>query len=226
MRRTLPALAMLVLTLTGCTSAGIQQPTTTAKPPPPGTPWIVSSGIPDPDASTSGPSASASATGQAPLTEGTASGIFQPSPQGKQAITYDKKVVPPGATAQVTVATTTEGVRVRLAVTGMVARRAYGAHLHTMTCTSVPDDAGPHFQHDADPAKPSVNPAYANSANEVWLDFTTDSKGAATVASTHPWIFDSAQVPRSLVIHSELTRTDAGKAGTAGARVACLTLRL
>ncbi len=196
---------------------------TTANPPPAATPWIVTSGIPDPDASpSSGPSASA---GQAPLTEGTASGAFQPFPKGTQAITYNPGVVPAGATAQVSIATTSQGVRVRLAVTGMLARRAYGAHLHTMTCTSVPDDAGPHYQHQADPSKPSVDPAYANPDNEVWLDFTTDSKGAATVASTHAWVFDTGLSPHSLIIHSELTRTDKGKAGTAGTRVACLTLR-
>ncbi|WP_084504080.1 superoxide dismutase family protein [Actinoplanes sp. N902-109] len=222
MHRLLPVLALLVPTLAGCTSAGIKEPATTPQLPPSSTPWVVFSRSGDIGASSS---AAPSPAAQAPLTEGTASGTFQPYPQGTQAITYDKKVVPPGATAQVTVATNPQGVRVRLAVTGMVARRAYGAHLHTKPCTSVPDDAGPHFQHQMDPSSPSVDPAYANADNEVWLDFTTDSRGAATVASTHPWTFDSGQVPRALVIHAQLTRTEAGKAGTAGPRVACLTLR-
>ncbi|MFI7597929.1 superoxide dismutase [Actinoplanes sp. NPDC049681] len=223
MRRTLPFLVVAVAALAGCAGSGdTGTPHTSVKPPPAGTPWIVSSGIADPDASGT---VATTGSGQAPLTVGTASGTFQPPPDGTQAITYDRAVVPPGATAQVTVSTTAQGVRVRLAVTGMVPRRAYGAHLHTMSCTSVPDDAGPHYQHQADPSKPSVDPAYANPRNEVWLDFTTDSKGAATVASEQAWVFDPVRPPRSLVVHSQLTRTDAGSAGTAGPRVACLTLR-
>ncbi|MFI5933583.1 superoxide dismutase [Actinoplanes sp. NPDC051494] len=223
MRRLLPALATVFVTaLAGCGSSPGLDGIGGGEPslPPPGTPFMISSGLPAPSGS-----AGASAGEQAPLTEGTASGTFQPAPQGTQAVTYDKAVVPPGATAQVSIATTAQGVRVRLAVTGMVPRRAYGAHLHTMTCTSVPDDAGPHYQHQADPSKPSVDPAYANPGNEVWLDFTTDSRGAATVASSHDWAFGATQPPRSLILHAELTRTDAGKAGTAGPRVACLTLR-
>ncbi|WP_213001982.1 superoxide dismutase family protein [Winogradskya consettensis] len=217
-RLVLPALALLVTSLAGCGTPGSSSSTPPTLPPA-GTPWIVSSGLP-----VATTSSSASADPQAPMTEGTASGTFQPAPQGVQAITYNKAVVPAGATAQVTIATTTMGVRVRLAVTGMLARRAYGAHLHTMTCTSVPDDAGPHYQHQADPSKPSVDPAYANPRNEVWLDFTTDSKGAATVAANQDWAFDTTTSPRSLIVHAELTRTEAGKAGTAGPRVACLTL--
>ncbi|BCJ50881.1 hypothetical protein Asp14428_23560 [Actinoplanes sp. NBRC 14428] len=223
MRRTLPILLAAVAALTGCAgSDGTGTPRLTAQPPPPATPWIITSGIPDPDAS---PSASIPASGEAPLTVGTASGTFQPAPEGTQAITYNSAVVPPGATAQVTITTTNQGIRVRLAVTKLVARRAYGAHLHSMSCTSVPDDAGPHYQHRTDPSKPSVDPAYANPRNEVWLDFTTDPRGAATVASVQNWTLDPVRPPRSLVLHSELTRTDPGKAGTAGPRVACLTLR-
>ncbi|MEV4639510.1 superoxide dismutase [Actinoplanes sp. NPDC049548] len=223
MRPLLPALTVAVAALAGCAGSGdIGATRATPQLPPAATPWIVASGIPDPDASRT---IAASRSGQAPLTVGTASGTFLPPPDGTQAITYDTAVVPAGATAQVTVATTAQGVRVRLAVTGMVARRAYGAHLHTMSCTSVPDDAGPHYQHRADPSKPSVDPEYANPRNEVWLDFTTDTQGAATVASEQAWAFDPVRAPRSLVVHSQLTRTDAGKAGTAGPRVACLTLR-
>ncbi|MFI5492209.1 superoxide dismutase [Actinoplanes sp. NPDC051859] len=223
MRRTLPFLTVALAALAGCSAPGSSSfPTTPVSPPPAGTPWIVSSGIPDPDAPHSGQPMQAQSE-QAPLTVGTASGIFQP--QGTQAITYDTAVVPAGATAQVSVSTTAQGVRVRLAVTGLASRRAYGAHLHTKTCTSVPDDAGPHYQHQVAPSQPSTDPAYANPRNEVWLDFTTDPRGAATVASQQPWSFDPIRPPRSLILHAQLTRTDAGQAGTAGARVACLTLR-
>ena len=220
MRFALPLLTLAVATLTGCAGSTGTGPTgVTAKPPPPGTPWIIASG-----AARASDVASPSASGAAPLARNTASGTFLPAPAGTRAITYDPAVVPPGAKAEVTTEITTQGARVRLTVAGMVPRRAYGAHLHTMSCTAVPDDAGPHYQHEIDPSKPSVNPVYANPQNEVWLDFTADLRGAATVASGRDWTFDPVRPPRSLVIHAERTRTGEGKAGTAGARVACLTL--
>ena len=149
---------------------------------------------------------------------------FLPYQPGATAITYNPAVVPVGAKATVTTNQSTAGVTVRLSVAGMIPRRAYGAHLHTMACSELPDAAGPHLQHSADPTKPSVDPDYANPGNEVWLDFTADALGAASVASVHTWRFDEGRPPRSLIIHEQLTRTGEGVAGTAGARVACLTL--
>jgi Cu-Zn family superoxide dismutase len=69
-----------------------------------------------------------------------------------------------------------------------------------------------------------VDPAYANPRNEVWLDLTADAAGAAAVTTRLTWTFDEVEPPRSLVLHAEHTRTAAGTAGMAGARVACLTL--
>jgi Cu-Zn family superoxide dismutase len=109
-----------------------------------------------------------------------------------------------------------------------VPRRAYGAHLHTRPCTATPADAGPHYQHSPDPkaaaSPPSVDPAYANPRNEIWLDFTADAAGAATVTARQDWTFDEVEPPRSMIVHAERTRTAAGQAGMAGPRVACLTL--
>jgi Cu-Zn family superoxide dismutase len=155
--------------------------------------------------------------------DGTTTGTFVPYTPGATAITYDPAVVPPGATARVALAPAAAGVTVRLAATGLVPRRAYGAHLHTRPCHAAPDAAGPHYQHRRDPETPSVDPAYANPRNEVWLDFTADAGGAAGVTEVHP-AFDGGTPPRSLVLHATLTRTAAGQAGTAGPRVACLTL--
>ncbi len=93
-----------------------------------------------------------------------------------------------------------------------------------MPCTGVPDEAGPHYQNHQDPTTPSTNPVYANPENEIWLDFTADAEGAATSTVTHGWAFSPTRPPRSLVLHAEHTHTAAGEAGTAGARVACLTL--
>jgi Cu-Zn family superoxide dismutase len=209
---------LLTTTLAGCAEAAGPTAESNVSRPPGSTPWLVS-GAPSPDR----PSSPAAGP-DAPLAEGTVSGTFLPFPQSTRAVTYDPKVVPPGATVQLTVARTATGTTVRLTAGGLVPRRAYGAHLHTRPCTAVPDQAGPHYQHSADPKTPSVDPAYANPRNEVWLDLTADATGAATVTARQDWTFDEVEPPRSLILHAEHTRTAAGKAGTAGPRVACLTL--
>jgi superoxide dismutase, Cu-Zn family len=218
----LPArtLALVLLgALAGCAETA---PELTATPPPGTTPWIVTSS----GARSADPRPASS--DQAPLTEGTVTGTFLPYPESTRAITYDPKVVPAGATVQVTVSKTADGARVRLAVSGMVPKREYGAHLHTQPCTAAPDQAGPHYQHNPDPkaaaSPPSVDPAFANPRNEVWLDFTADTQGSATATATEDWMFDETNPPRSLIVHADRTRTAVGKAGTAGPRVACLTL--
>jgi Cu-Zn family superoxide dismutase len=153
-----------------------------------------------------------------------ASGTFLPFRPGATAITYDPAVVPPGARARVAITEIPYGTVVRLTAAGLIPRRAYGAHLHTMPCTAVPDEAGPHYQHRHDPSSPSVDPSYANPQNEVWLDFTADAAGAGTAVSQQNWAFGPTTRPRSLVVHAEPTSTAAGTAGKAGPRVACLTL--
>jgi Cu-Zn family superoxide dismutase len=222
----LPAAALLALSLAvaGCANSTGTADDLAASPPPGSTPWPVS-GAPAPATSSAAPSGGDLG---APLIEGRVTGTFLPFPASTRAVTYHPAVVPPGATAELTIAKTQTGTTVRLAATGLVPRRAYGAHLHTRPCTATPDDAGPHYQHTRDPkaaaSPPSVDPAYANPRNEVWLDFTADARGAASVTATGNWAFDEAAPPRSLIVHAEHTRTAAGKAGTAGARVACLTL--
>jgi Cu-Zn family superoxide dismutase len=218
----LPLLLTATLT-TGCTGPGGPATGPSGSPLAGSTPWMVS-GAPGPEQSSAGVAAGPGA----PLAEGTVSGTFLPFPQSARAITYDPKVVPPGATAQVSIARTASGTTVRLTAAGLVPRRAYGAHLHTRACTATPADAGPHYQHSPDPgaaaSPPSVDPAYANPRNEVWLDFTADGTGAAAVTTSQNWTFDEVEPPRSLIVHAEHTRTAAGTAGMAGPRVACLTL--
>ena len=174
------------------------------------------------------PAASALPTTPAPaeaLPAGTFAGTFLPATEGEAAITYNPAVVPAGATARLTITKTPNGATVRLSVTGMVPRRAYGAHLHTDPCTGAPAAAGPHYQHVHDPASPpSGDPGYANPRNEVWLDFTADAAGVGSAAAVQGWSFDETRPPRSLIVHAEVTRTERGVAGMAGPRVACLTL--
>jgi Cu-Zn family superoxide dismutase len=163
-----------------------------------------------------------------PLPSMTTRGTFLPPPEGTTAITYDPAVVPAGATATLTTGPDGHGTQVRLSVTGMAPRRTYGAHLHTGVCTADPRAAGPHYQHIPDPGAnadhPSVNPAYANPGNEIWLDFTAGVSGTAIATAAESWTFDAMHPPRSLVIHAEATHTAMGTAGTAGPRAACLTL--
>jgi Cu-Zn family superoxide dismutase len=174
-------------------------------------------------------STSATSRPAMPTTPGsvkTASGTFAAYAPGVTAVTYDPALVPVGATAAVTLTPASAGTRVELSVSGLRPDRGYGAHLHTNPCGQAGAAAGPHYQHQKDPAasasRPSVDPSYANPKNEVWLDFTTDGSGRASAAATQPWTFGTT--PRSLVIHAMTTRTAPGEAGTAGARAACLTL--
>lgn len=204
------ALALLVpvALATGCSSPGEEAtsaPTTTAPAATPGTtPAISATGsftaAPSPAASTATPAT---------------------------AYSYDPTLAPAGSAAQVTATSGEATTTVKLVATGFVPGRAYGAHLHVNPCGADSKASGPHFQHHADPAasqSPSVDPKYANPQNEVWLDFTTDADGNATVTAELPWTLADDRRPRALVVHAEKTRTEAGKAGTAGARVACLTL--
>ncbi|GIE97050.1 superoxide dismutase family protein [Paractinoplanes rishiriensis] len=170
-------------------------------------------------------SASPSPTPSAEIPPSTvASGTFLPYRPGAPAITYDPAVVPPGATATLTITDLPYGTEVRLQAGGLIPSRAYGAHLHTKPCTGIPDEAGPHYQHHQDPKPPSVNPIYANPKNEVWLDFTADGTGVGAALSMHGWDFPPSNPPRALILHAEQTQTGPGEAGKAGSRAACLTL--
>jgi superoxide dismutase, Cu-Zn family len=141
---------------------------------------------------------------------------------GGGAVTYDQKLVPAGATAKVTSSSSGGATTVALTVSGLVPNRMYGAHAHANACGAKGDDAGPHFQLKQDPVKPSVDPAYANATNEIWLDFTSDASGAATAKATVPWEFPADRRAKSVIVHAMPTMTAAGKAGTAGARAACI----
>ncbi|HWS38324.1 MAG TPA: superoxide dismutase [Actinoplanes sp.] len=166
-------------------------------------------------------------TAAAPAPAADFEGTFQPWRSGSTAVTYDQAKVPAGARARVVLEHTPAGVRVILLATGLQPGHPYGAHLHTGRCGANPADAGPHYQHRPDPAaapgKPSVDPAYANPRNEIWLDFVPDRNGVGRATTAQEWAFDEARPPWSLVLHAEHTHTGAGVAGTAGARLACLT---
>ncbi|MGK5684409.1 hypothetical protein [Actinoplanes sp. URMC 104] len=206
------ALAAPLTMIAGCTNAVEVAPTAASSVLTSASSWTLYQGSPSPSPAGSWPAGTVAA------------GTFLPFRPGSTAITYDPAVVPPGASATVSIAENPRGMDVRVQAAGLIPRRAYGAHLHTAPCTAVPDDAGPHYQHRADPSKPSVDPSYANPRNEVWLDFTADGYGTATASSALGWTFAADRPARSLVLHAQATRTGPGVAGTAGPRVACLTL--
>ena len=138
---------------------------------------------------------------------------------------YDTSAVPEGARARVTAVYTSAGDSiVTLHVWGMAPNTPYGAHAHVNPCGATGAAAGPHFQHVLDPVVPSVDPAYANPANEIWLDLTTDAEGNGAAQTRVPWQFSPTRRATSVIIHVEHTHTEAGRAGTAGARLACLTV--
>ncbi|PWW62709.1 superoxide dismutase family protein [Actinokineospora spheciospongiae] len=148
--------------------------------------------------------------------------------------TYDAAAVPAGASA-IAVPIETGGpldavpvesgrrTVVLLRVRGLLPAHHYGAHVHTGNCGADPAAAGPHTQNRADPVQPSVDPAYANPENEVWLDFTTDVGGNAITSAEVDWSL-SSRLANSVVLHAQHTHTEPGQAGTAGARLACLPL--
>ncbi|WP_320781393.1 superoxide dismutase family protein [Streptomyces sp. CRN 30] len=147
---------------------------------------------------------------------------FGVSPE--DAITYDRSAVPKGSRAVVAQWSNRDGTTtIDLGVKDLEPNRTYGAHIHTEPCGAKPEDAGPHYQNRVDPVQPSVDPAYANRKNEVWLDFTTDAGGDAASRSTVDWRFRTGQA-RSVIIHEHATMTHPGHAGTAGARLACITV--
>ncbi|HEX4817428.1 MAG TPA: hypothetical protein VFV66_32200 [Nonomuraea sp.] len=132
------------------------------------------------------------------------------------AIAYDRKLVPKGAQASVTVESAGGTTRTSLIVEGLLPNRRYGAHLHTKPCGRQPEDSGSHYQH---------HPGQVNPSSEVWLDFTTDGEGAGRSSSRNAWMLDPDRLPGALVIHASPTVTSGPKIGDAGARMACLTLR-
>ena len=158
-----------------------------------------------------------------------ADGTLAPPEQAENAYTYDPALAPPGARISVEAGEAGDSTHVRLQVHGFLPDRGYAAHVHARPCGPTGAVAGPHYQHDMDPAatpeKPSTDPAYANPQNEIWLDLRTNAGGNAEVNTEVPFVFND-RAPGSVVIHkAEATATAPGQAGTAGDRIACLAVQ-
>lgn len=154
--------------------------------------------------------------GTAHLYEVRVAGEFAP-PSAAQAPakTYETDLVPVGSKIKVLQHTDGGGTTVQLAVAGLRPGYAYGVHVHQKPCGPDPDDAGAHYQHRVDPIQPSVDPAYLNPENEVWLDFTADGGGNGQAEAFHTWGFRAGGAA-SVILHREQ--------GGAGDRLACFTV--
>lgn len=152
------------------------------------------------------------------------------------------EVLPVGAWARVRAIETGSGKTVvTLQVRGLAVNASYGAHAHYKPCGSSGAAAGAHYQNLVDPAVliaaaaatppkdpetiASTNADYANPANEVWLDLTTDDEGNGSAQTVVDWQFrGSDPVLRSVIIHRDLTNPLDGSAGVAGPRLGCLSV--
>jgi Cu-Zn family superoxide dismutase len=155
-------------------------------------------------------------------------GVLAPVEAADVAFTYDAEAAPPGAELELEVVPGDGATTVRLSADLLQPDRGYAVHAHTDPCGKKGTDAGPHYQHEVDPAatpeRPSVDPAYANPRNEIWLELTTDGQGNGTAETTVPFVFRD-RAPSSIVLHEQpTTAIEHGRAGSAGARLACFTV--
>lgn len=169
----------------------------------------------------------------APVTAIAAIGLFLSSPalagadrvrvQGPL-VSYSS-AIPAEATARVQAVYDASGkTQVTLHVWGLQPNTEFGAHAHVNACGLTGSAAGPHFQNTPDPVLPSVDPAYANPRNEIWLDLTTDESGNGVAQTSAPWQFSPDRSAHSVIIHLEHTHTGPTDSGIAGARLACLSV--
>src|SRR4051794_19390559 len=92
---------------------------------------------------------------------------------------------------------------VTLHVWGLLPNHTYGAHAHNNPCGLTGAAAGSHYQNIPDPQQPSVNPAYANAANEIWLDVHTDGEGNGSAQTKVGWQFAPDRRAHSVILHAE-----------------------
>ena len=159
------------------------------------------------------------------------SGTFTSPDLVSKTITYNPSLAPVDAAILTSVAPGDSDYSSTVAtvvVAGLLPNRSYAAHAHTNACGPTGEDAGPHYQNRIDPAAkpqaPSANPQYANPRNEIWLTIRTDATGEGTAQTTVPFGFTDRK-PGSIVVHEAMTTTTTpGRAGQAGARIACVTL--
>lgn len=126
-----------------------------------------------------------------------------------------------GATAKVLIRSRGDVTRFNFRVYGVdwsAAGTTYGVHLHVGPCVAGNGAAaGPHYNTSA---LAGDVPPVVDTSTEVWLDTTVRGHGRGQSHARVPFVPEPGE--RSIVIHEMATKAD----GTAGARLACLPLRL
>jgi Cu-Zn family superoxide dismutase len=105
-----------------------------------------------------------------------------------------------------------------LMVSGLPPNMTFGSHVHVLSCAEM--EAGGHYQHML-PPDGGTAASVANPANEVWLDFTTNSAGNGNSMATVDWRPRAGQA-KSVVVHAMQT----ADGGTAGTKLACTNISL
>jgi Cu-Zn family superoxide dismutase len=107
-------------------------------------------------------------------------------------------------------------MRISLTVTGLPPNRVFESRLHKLMCDT--DSAGADYQNHPYPRDGSAtDPAFSNSTNEAWIDFTTDANGAAYSETTVNWMPRPDQA-NAIIIH------DLAPDANVGAPLACTNL--
>jgi Cu-Zn family superoxide dismutase len=109
--------------------------------------------------------------------------------------------------------------KVVLQISGAPASASFASHVHKLGCADMM--AGGHYQNmpatsDAGP----TDPAFGNAQNEIWLDFTTNAAGTATVEHTADFKVRAGEA-KAIVVHMN-PMTGAG--GVSGPKLACLNI--
>ncbi|MET9381538.1 superoxide dismutase family protein [Streptomyces sp. NPDC002928] len=127
------------------------------------------------------------------------------------AVTYEPDLVPAASWIRVSQRTVPSGATtVELRVSGVRPGHEFGVQVHRRPCGADPAAAGGRYQH-----VPGGGADHVSAANEVWLDFTANGRGAGLASVRHDWGFRQGEAS-SVVIQ------DAPGAG--GVPVACFTV--
>lgn len=114
-----------------------------------------------------------------------------------------------------------DGVKttITLEVANLPPMAQFGSHLHKLDCAT--EKAGGHYQHTPAPtAEEAATAPFANTMNEVWLDFATDAAGVGKNTVSVNWAVRATEA-KSIIIHEKITDPMTGKAG---ARYACIAM--
>ncbi len=110
-------------------------------------------------------------------------------------------------------------MRITVKMTGLPANGLFECRLHKLMCDDADQDAGGDYQNRRFPRDGSaVDPAFANSTNEAWMDFTTDATGAGFAETIVGWI-PRPDEANSIIIHDGVV-----DAAIPGAPLACTNL--